>query len=196
MKFKNPFSKEKEMSQENEPAPITETNPLTEELQEASIAEGSEQQPLEEDPMAKKDKEIAALKEQLLRLMADFENYKKHARKERLDLIKSASEELIKELLPVMDDFERAFKAEEQTENVKSSGGMQLIFQKIKSTLEHKGLQAMDTTGKAFDPEVHDAITNVPVEDENKKGTVIDEIEKGYYLHEKVIRYAKVVVGS
>lgn len=196
MKFKNPFSKEKEMSQENEPAPITETNPLTEELQEDSIAEGIEQQPLEEDPMAKKDKEIAALKEQLLRLMADFENYKKHARKERLDLIKSASEELIKELLPVMDDFERAFKAEEQTENVKSSGGMQLIFQKIKSTLEHKGLQAMDTTGKAFDPEVHDAITNVPVEDENKKGTVIDEIEKGYYLHEKVIRYAKVVVGS
>ena len=196
MKFKNPFSKEKEMSQENEPAPITETNPLTEDLQEASIAEGSEQQPLEEDPMAKKDKEIAALKEQLLRLMADFENYKKHARKERLDLIKSASEELIKELLPVMDDFERAFKAEDQTENVKSSGGMQLIFQKIKSTLEHKGLQAMDTTGKAFDPEVHDAITNVPVEDENKKGTVIDEIEKGYYLHEKVIRYAKVVVGS
>lgn len=184
------------MSQENEPAPITETNPLTEELQEDSIAEGSEQQPLEEDPMAKKDKEIAALKEQLLRLMADFENYKKHARKERLDLIKSASEELIKELLPVMDDFERAFKAGEQTENVKSSGGMQLIFQKIKSTLEHKGLQAMDTTGKAFDPEVHDAITNVPVEDENKKGTVIDEIEKGYYLHEKVIRYAKVVVGS
>ena len=70
------------------------------------------------------------------------------------------------------------------------------IFQKIKSTLEHKGLQAMDTTGKAFNPEVHDAITNVPVEDENKKGTVIDEIEKGYYLHEKVIRYAKVVVGS
>jgi molecular chaperone GrpE len=196
MKFKNPFSKEKEMSQENEQAPATENNALTEELKEASQVEGSEQQPLEEDLMAKKDDEIAALKDQLLRLMADFENYKKHARKERLDLIKSASEELIKELLPAMDDFERAFKAEEQAENAKSSGGMHLIFQKIKSTLEHKGLQAMDTTGKVFDPEVHDAITNIPVEDENKKGTVIDEIEKGYYLHEKVIRYAKVVVGS
>lgn len=149
-----------------------------------------------------RDEEIASLKKQLeeykdkhLRLYADFDNFKKRNAKERLELILTASKDVIKELLPVIDDFERALKAAETASDVAAvKEGMNLIYQKLVRNLEGKGLKAIEAKGKDFDVELHEAITEIPAPD--MAGKVIDEVEKGYYLNDKIIRFAKVVVGK
>jgi len=132
-----------------------------------------------------------------LRLYSDFDNYRKRTLKEKLDLLKNATEELIVELLPVLDDFERALQAFEQhhvgNEAVK---GAELIYNKLNKTLEQKGLKPMDSMGKEFDTDFHEAITNVPAPTPDLKGKVVDVIQKGYLLNDKIIRFAKVIVGS
>ncbi len=142
--------------------------------------------------------EISELKDKYLRLYSEFENYRKRTSKERIDLIKTASEDVLKEIIPVMDDFERAFKASENEENVqKVRDGNQLIFKKLEKILELKGLQAMgDLVGKTFNADTQEAITQIPAPNEEMKGKVIDVVEKGYTLGDKVVRYAKVVIGS
>jgi molecular chaperone GrpE len=133
--------------------------------------------------------ELAAMKDKYLRLLAEFENFKRRSSKERMDYISGASREMITALLPVMDDFERADSAGAVNE------GMQLIFHKLQTILQQKGLKPMDSTGNAFDADLHEAITEVPMGEE-MKGKVIDTVEKGYFLNDKIIRYAKVVVGA
>jgi molecular chaperone GrpE len=140
---------------------------------------------------------LAELNDKYLRLFSEFDNYRKRTLKERLDLIKSASQDLIIELLPVVDDFERALKALETThDSVKAAEGVQLIYNKYKNILLRKGLEPMVTKGQEFDTDFHEAITNVPAPSDDLKGKVIDEIEKGYLLNGKVIRFAKVIIGQ
>jgi len=152
----------------------------------------------------RKDSEIEELKlknselnDRFLRLYSEFDNYRKRTIKEKLELLKNATEEMIKDLLPVVDDFERAigsFKTDENPESIKE--GVLLIYNKLMSLLRAKGLEPIDAMGKEFNTDFHEAITQVPVEDENNKDKVVDVVERGYTLNEKVIRYAKVVVGN
>lgn len=140
--------------------------------------------------------ELAEAKDKYLRLYSEFENFRRRTAKEKLELIQSANESTIKLFLPVMDDFERAEKSF-QGSNPKDLEGLQLISNKLRKLLEQSGVKAMDLpAGSEFNPDLHDAITQVPVEDEKLKGRVVDVIEKGYLLNDKVIRHAKVVVGQ
>ncbi len=134
------------------------------------------------------------LNDKYLRLFSDFDNYRKRTLKERIELSKLASEELITELLPVVDDFERALG--NISEDNSTREGIQLIYNKLVKTLSQKGLEEIQAKGSDFDTDFHEALTKIPVEDEDQKGKVVDVIQKGFTLSGKVIRYAKVVVGS
>ena len=145
---------------------------------------------------AELESSIAELKEKNLRLLAEFENYKKRTMRERLDLLNSASKDVILSLLPVLDDFERAKRHAEGSSEEEFSEGVRLVYNRLNSVLQSLGLKAMDSVGESFDPELHEAITEVPAPNESMKGKVLDVIEKGYTLNDKIIRHAKVVVGS
>ena len=201
MKFKLPFrAKKREMNQETTNGEATASqqheNSIADELKLSSEVEASEQQPLEEDPSIKFIAEIAELKDTHLRLFAEFENYKRRTLKERSELIKSAGSDILTALLPVLDDFDRAIKAASNTSDPALKEGITLIHGKLNGILEQRGLKIMKSIGESFNVDLHEAITNVPVEDELMKDKVIDEVESGYYLNDKVIRYAKVVVGN
>lgn len=146
----------------------------------------------------KLQKEVAELRDKYVRLYSEFENYRRRTSKERLDLIKTASQDLMMEIIPVIDDFERAFKASENEVNpIKVRDGNHLVFHKFVKILENKGLKPMDDLiGKTFDPDTQEAITQIPSPKEDMKGKVIDVVERGYTLGDKVIRYAKVVIGA
>ena len=139
------------------------------------------------------EEKITQLNDKHLRLFAEFENFKKRTAKERIDLYKTAGESVLTALLPVLDDFERSMKANQKQEDE----GVILIYNKLKSILETKGLKAVeDSVGKKLNTDYHEAITNIPAPSVDMKGKIIDVIEKGYFLNEKVIRYAKVVVAN
>jgi molecular chaperone GrpE len=133
-----------------------------------------------------------------LRLYSEFDNFRKRTQKEKLELYKTAGEDVIKALLPVLDDFERAQKAMEESDDIKGvKDGVKLIHDKILNILKGKGLEAADSAiGEKFDIEIHEAITQIPAPSKKEQGKVIDEVEKGYQLNGKMIRYAKVVVGK
>lgn len=134
--------------------------------------------------------QLSELQDKYLRLMAEFDNFRKRSVRERLDMIHTASKDTLSSLLPILDDFDRAQKNETFSE------GVNLVYQKLYNILQQKGLRAMESTGIPFDPEFHEAITEIPAPTEDQKGLVIDTLEKGYMLHDKIIRYAKVVVGK
>lgn len=141
--------------------------------------------------------ELSAANDKYLRLYAEFDNYKRRTSKERIELMQTAGKEVISSLLSVIDDFDRALKMMETASDVGAvKEGVDLIAQKLKKTLQSQGLREMTVIGEPFDADFQEAITNIPVQDEAQKGKVIDEIEKGYYLHDKVLRHAKVVVGN
>lgn len=150
------------------------------------------------DPNISENEEIAILKDKYLRLFADFENFRKRSTKERIELIQSANKELMHALLPVLDDFDRAFKnLGDKISGNPALEGFKLIHNKMLDIMMHKGLKPMElSTGKSFDVESMEAITNIPAPSEDLKGKVVDEIERGYILGDKVLRYAKVVVGE
>ena len=136
-------------------------------------------------------------KDKYLRLFAEFENYKKRASKERIELFKTASQELMTSLLPIMDDFDRGLSEIKKVKDKELLKGMQLINDKFKNTLNQKGLTEIEVKeGDVFDAEIHEAITQIPAPSEKLKGKVIDAVEKGYKLGEKIIRYPKVVIGQ
>lgn len=161
----------------------------------AQTAPETEETPLSELDQLKAD--LADQKDKYLRLMAEFENFKRRTAKERVDLIQTAGKDVIVSLLDVMDDCDRAEKQLNGSDDIAvQKEGIQLVFNKIRATLHSKGLKAMESIDQAFDVELHEAITEVPVPDASKKGKVIDEVTKGYYLNDKIIRFAKVVVGK
>ena len=154
----------------------------------------------EETPLSELDQlqaDLADQKDKYLRLMAEFENFKRRTAKERVDLIQTAGKDVIVSLLDVMDDCDRAEKQLNGSDDIAvQKEGIQLVFNKIRATLHAKGLKAMESIDQLFNVELHEAITEVPVPDASKKGKVIDEVTKGYYLNDKIIRFAKVVVGK
>jgi molecular chaperone GrpE len=142
-------------------------------------------------------KQIAELNDKYLRLYSEFDNFRKRTIKEKSELIKTASEEVLKAVLPVIDDFERAIKANEAIEEAQPiKEGINLIYNKLKHNVQSKGLVALESMGQEFNADTMEAITHIPATDDSQKGKVVDEIEKGYKLGEKVIRYAKVVVAN
>jgi molecular chaperone GrpE len=155
---------------------------------------------VENDPLNELDQaqaDLAEQKDKFLRLMAEFDNYKRRTAKERMELIQTAGKDVIVSLLDVLDDCDRAEKQLSISDDIAvQKEGIQLVFNKIRSTMQAKGLVAMESIGKDFDVELHEAITEVPVPDAKQKGKVIDEVTKGYLLNEKIIRFAKVVVGK
>jgi len=143
------------------------------------------------------EERYAELNNKYLRLHAEFDNFRKRTNKEKLDIISTASASVLKDVIPTLDDFERAIKNNETSEDIESvKEGFKLIYHKFKTTLELKGLKAMNSEGQDFDVEIHEAIANVPAPSKKQRGKVIEAVEKGYYLNDKVIRFAKVVVGQ
>ena len=141
--------------------------------------------------------EVATLNDKFIRLYAEFDNFKRRTQKERSDLLKTANKEVIVALLPVLDDFARADKALENATDVAAvKEGMAIIQHKLKTILTQKGLTPMEAIGQTFDADIHEAITSIPSPTPNDKGKVIDEMEKGYLLNDKVIRFAKVIIGA
>jgi molecular chaperone GrpE len=137
------------------------------------------------------------LNDKYLRLYSEFDNYRKRTIKEKADLNKLAGEEIFKAILPVIDDFERALKSMESAQEITAvKEGVNLIYSKFKNSLTSKGLESIESIGQVFDSDLHEALTNIPAPSEDLKGKVVDEIERCYKLHGKVIRYAKVVVGQ
>ncbi len=140
--------------------------------------------------------EKSEIYDKFLRLYSEFDNYRKRTQKEKLDIIKTASESIIMQLLPVIDDMERAVAFNEKLEDVDNSvkEGLVLILQKTKTILKQKGLEEINTKEQLFDTDFHEAVTTVPAEKEENKGRILEEVQKGYTLNEKVIRYSKVVI--
>ena len=141
--------------------------------------------------------ELLEKDDKYLRLYAEFENYKRRTLAERIELFKTAGQEIMLAMIPILDDFERALKAmENATDVVSVKEGIDLVSNKFKNTLVAKGLKPMESIGQTFNADLHEAITNIPAPTEDMKDKVIDEVEKGYFLGDKVIRYAKVIVGA
>jgi len=141
--------------------------------------------------------ELEEMRDKYLRLFAEFDNFKKRSLKEKVDMSKKAGAEVLLALLPVLDDFDRAKKNAEDPDNEEYfSEGVELVYQKLQQILKQQGLTPMDTEDREFNPEFHDAIADIPVEDESMKGKIIDFIEKGYMLNDRILRHAKVVVGK
>lgn len=157
--------------------------------------DGNEENELSPEALLKTELEDANNK--YLRLYAEFDNYKRRTSKERIEFLQTAGKEVIVDLLPILDDFDRALKAIDLTNNIESiKEGILLVSQKLRKTLQQKGLKPMESISETFNEDIHEAITKIPAPSDDLKGKVIDEVEKGYYLNDKVIRYAKVVVGS
>jgi molecular chaperone GrpE len=189
-KFGNKKNKSK-MTTEN-----TNENPVN--------TDGQEQQDLPGIPTDECEKKVAELEEQVaalndkhLRLYSEFDNFRKRTSKERVEILNMAGAEIIKSLLPVVDDLDRAIKNNETAKDIAAiNEGINLIAQKFRSILAQKGLETVNSVGETFNVDLHEAITNIPAPSEDMKGKVVDEVEKGYMLNGKVIRFAKVIVGN
>lgn len=201
---RNMSKKEKEQAKEEEikqqEAQVETGNGADSTEAEAQSAEADEQEAKEETP----DDKIAALqaeldkaKKEYLFLMAEFDNYRKRTLKEKADLIKNGGEKAMLDLLPVVDDFERAIDAIDKSDDVESlKDGVSLIYNKFLKYLESQQVKPMESTGNDFDADIYEAVTTFPAPDESMKGKVIDTVQKGYTINEKVLRHAKVVVGQ
>lgn len=168
---------------------------MNEELENINEPENSEEIQ-EVSETEKLTAELAEAKDKYLRLYSEFENFRRRTAKEKIETILNATEGLVKDLLPVVDDFQRAKEAMDKSEDIEAlKQGVDLIYGKLYRTLENKGLKPIDVIGQPFDVELEEVVTQIDM-GVDKKGIVVDELEKGYYLNDKVIRYAKVVVGS
>jgi molecular chaperone GrpE len=187
---------------ENQPEEMVQNNPP--QVEDLSSTEDLDNQTQEADNKEEKNEggkdwqsTYNELNDKYLRLYSEFDNYRKRTLKEKADLNKLAGEEIFKAILPVIDDFERALKSMESAQEITAvKEGVNLIYSKFKNSLTSKGLESIESVGQAFDSDLHEALTNIPAPSEDLKGKVVDEIERCYKLHGKVIRYARVVVGQ
>lgn len=212
MKNENPSNHDQDLNKENQDLNQEETD-MKEEVNKQENSEKNETweqdpgpenievnertdktQPVNTEEKHKAD--VEALNDKYLRLYSEFDNYKRRTNKERMDLLKTAHQEVVVALLPVLDDFERALKSIENSGESPLKDGVLLIQNKLQNILRQKGLKEMESMGKSFNTDEHEAITKIPAPSDEMKGKVIDVVEKGYTLNEKVIRYAKVVVGE
>ena len=183
---------EEQPQQEAEPENQAEANDKTSDKKSKRFKIRHAQEKAIEEAKAK----FAELNDKHLRLQAEFDNFRKRTAKEKLDLTVTASENVIKDILPVLDDFERALQNMEKNGNEADMQGVTLIFNKLKDTLKKKGLEEIEAMDTEFNTDEHEALTMIPAPDEDKKGKVLDVIQKGYKLNGKVIRFARVVVGN
>lgn len=151
----------------------------------------------DESAQDKTQQELDEMRDKYLRLIAEFDNYKKRTAKERIELMQTANKEVIVSLLDVLDDSERAAKQLETTTDLNAvKDGVMLVFNKLKSTLQNKGLKPMESLHTEFNPDLHEAITEIPAPSKDLQGKVVDDMQKGYYLNDKLIRHARVIVGK
>jgi len=163
------------------------------------ISENEEKIPLVQiDPVVELEQKLAEANDKFLRLFSDFDNFRKRTAREKLEASKTASSDLLAQLLPIVDDFERALRSMEPVDETIAplKQGVELIYNKFWSIIERQGVKAIDAVGMEFTTDFHEALTSIPVADESQKGKVVDQVEKGYMLGDKVIRFAKVIVGA
>lgn len=177
------------------------TTNIQEELKAAAEEMSNQENPVNTGEIVSEEEklkaELASVQDKYLRLYSEFDNYKRRTSKERADLFKTANQETVLAMLPILDDFERALEAmpnEENSESIKA--GILLIYNKLKNTLQQKGLKEMEAMGMAFNADLHEAITKIPAPSDDLKDKIVAVLEKGYSLHDKVIRFAKVVIGE
>jgi molecular chaperone GrpE len=204
MKFSELLNKKKKTKmEENQTTENTDQKDILEENEsvnnEAPEIDENSAQP-DEVQISDEDKfkaEASEWQNKYLRLYAEFDNFKRRTSKERLELLQIAGKDVIVDLLPVLDDFERAQKSIETSSDIEAvKEGVKLVHHKLKNLLNSKGLKEMTSIGAEFDADVHEGITNIPAPSDDLKGKVLDELEKGYYLNDKVIRFAKVIIGA
>jgi molecular chaperone GrpE len=185
-KFKNIFKKMK-----------TDENEINDQEDQESVQQETETGNEKDAELAELKAKVAELNDKYTRLYSEFDNFRKRTAKEKKEIMDAGGEDVFKSMLPVIDDFERAIKSNSEATDLNAiNDGVQLIYNKFKSTLTQKGLTEMKAIGEVFNPDIHEAITNVPAPSEELKGKVIDELEKGYALNGKIIRFAKVVIGN
>lgn len=202
-KDKNEKEQEQYNGQNPEAVVVDDVNstPAQDAEAEAEVAVEAAEELTEEQKLYKKNEELEAQlekeKKEYMFLMAEFDNFRKRTLREKSELIKNAAESAFKGLLPIVDDFERALKASEGVDDSASiREGMELIYKKLKKFMEQNGVKEMDAESTEFNPDLHEAISAVPVPDESLKGKILDTVEKGYMINDKVLRHAKVVVGK
>jgi molecular chaperone GrpE len=192
MKFKNIFKNKSNMTTEN--------TEFDQELDEVTLENNANGEQLIVEELSVEEQlaqDLAKEKDKFLRLFAEFENYKKRTSKERMDLFKTANQEVLLAMLPVLDDFDRATVEINKSEDENLKKGVELIHEKLKSTLVSKGLEQVEVrAGDAFNADFAEAITQIPAPSEKLKGKIVDVIEKGYKLGDKIIRFPKVVIGN
>ena len=179
--------------------PTPECNGQSDSEKEEKEADDEAQAKVEEekDPMEKLQEELEESKNKYLRLSAEFDNYRKRTQREKMDLIRFGSEDVLKSVLPLIDDFERAIASTEKATDVEAlKQGLSLIYGKFRDFLKSNNVQEIEAVGLELDTDVHEAITKIPVTEKKQKGKIVDVVEKGYKLNDKVIRYSKVVVGE
>ena len=191
--------KQKKNTEKSENKPVTEN--VTDNIAETNEQTATEQEQSSTSPKTYSEEEyqskVNELNDKYLRLYSEFDNFRKRTLKEKIDLSRTASENVIIELLPVLDDFDRAIASMASTDNIEAiKEGEQLIHAKMKAIFASKGLQEIKSIGETFDTDFHEAITSIPAPTEELKNKVIDEVQKGYTLHDKVIRFSKVITGS
>ena len=175
-------------------SPEIEDLPLEDETVDQTLGEEVVEEVSKEEEL---EQALATEKDKFLRLFAEFENYKKRTTRERMELFKTAGQEVLVSILPILDDFDRALIEMEKAKDKELKKGVELIYNKLKETLKTKGLEIVACgKGDAFDAEIHDAITQIPAPSKKLKGKIIDVVEKGYSLGDKIIRHPKVVVGN
>lgn len=164
---------------------------------EATVENSTSELKEERSPEEVLAAEVAEFKDKYLRLYSEFDNFRKRTMKEKSEFFQTANKDMILEIIPILDDFERAISSNEKADDITVvKEGFKLLFDKFSKTLERKGVKVMEAQGAEFDTELHEAITQIPAPSEDLKGKVVDVIEKGYHLGDKVIRYAKVVIGA
>lgn len=194
------MSKKNIKSEEKDPVDIKENQTERSELQKEEKSSEEKQEEAPEKELSKEEQlqqELDAKDDKYLRLFAEFENYKRRTSKERIELFKTASQDVMQSMLPVLDDFDRAMLEIKKSSDESLVQGIELINNKLRETLKNKGLEVMPVkAGDAFDSELHEAITQIATPSEDMKGKIVDVVEQGYTLGDKIIRYPKVVTGK
>jgi molecular chaperone GrpE len=171
-------------------------DPDAQKIIDQSVDQEPEGQKMQDELKECTDKN-AELQDKYLRLSAEFDNYRKRTHREKTEMIKTASDDLLKKIIPVVDDFERGLAAVNNSGDLEAiKQGINLIYSRFREFLQQQGIREIESINQDFNTDFHDAVTKIPVADDNLKGKVVDVIEKGYYLHDKVIRYPKVVIGE
>ncbi|MCA1756883.1 MAG: nucleotide exchange factor GrpE [Bacteroidales bacterium] len=196
---------ESKINKEDQPVPENENNPggnrggepVAEDKEQTGTAAKEENSDNIEEQAPTAEEKLAEMQDKYLRLSAEFDNYRKRTLKERIEMTKTAGESILVNILPVMDDFDRAVKIMENAPDVKAmKEGIDLIYNKLRDFLKQNGIKEIESDNREFDTDLHEAVTSIPAPEKKMKGKVVDTIQKGYYLHDKVIRFSKVVIGE